>query len=204
MASRRIDFDDWPGTQQFRFFRTFDRPHYAITTRLDAAALKKRGGSPFRGVLWALGAGLASVDAMRLRFEGDVVTLHDEVQISPPIALDDGSFAYGYFDWTPDRAAFDAHAAGVIETVRRSGSLDPTSGKPCVTFASCLPWLDFTALDNAMPHSDDCVPRLAWGKIVPKGDGFDMAVSVQVHHALVAGRDIGAFMDAVQAALDAA
>ncbi|MDD9976543.1 MAG: hypothetical protein OXQ30_02240 [Boseongicola sp.] len=38
--------------------------------------------------------------------------------------------------------------------------------------------------------------------IVPKGDGFNMAMAIQVHHALVDGRQIGAFFQSVQEAFD--
>ncbi len=197
-----VDLDTWPGAAQFRFFRSFERPHYAITTRMDATRLKAAPGSAFRSALWAIGAGHAAVDELRLRFEGDTVTLYDDVQISPPIALDDGTFGYGYFNWVQDRAVFDAHAAEVIQQVRTHGSLDPASGKPSVSYASCLPWLDYTGLDNALPDKDDCIPRVSWGKIVPKGDGFDMAMTIQVHHALVDGRAVGRFFEATQDALN--
>ena len=67
---------------------------------------------------------------------------------------------------------------------------------------SCLPWLDFTALDHALPHADDCIPRISWGKIVSTGDGFDVAMNICVHHALVDGRQVASFYDAVQQAVN--
>ena len=71
-----------------------------------------------------------------------------------------------------------------------------------VAYLSCLPWLDYTSLDNALPSANDCIPRVSWGKIVPKGDGFDMAMTLQVHHALVDGLQVGQFFEATQTAIN--
>jgi len=43
---------------------------------------------------------------------------------------------------------------------------------------------------------------VAWGKFVPEGPEWRMAVSIQVHHALVDGAHLGAFFAALQNALD--
>ena len=200
MTGRRIDLSTWSGASQFNLFRTFEKPHYVITTRVDATRLQALPGSAFRSALWAIGSGIAAVDALRTRFDGDTVTLYYQVQISPPIALDDETFSFGYFDWQPDRAAFDKHAEAEIHRVLTEGSL-ASAGKPWVCYASCLPWFDFTGLDNAIPSRDDCIPRISWGKIVPKGDGYDMALAIQVHHALVDGRQIARFFEATEDAL---
>lgn len=203
--STQIDRSTWPGENLYRLFRGFDRPQYQITTRLDASALMASGLPVFRTAIWALGAGLHAVPALRLRFEGDVdsgpVTLHDRIGISPTIAQPDGSFAFTYLDWHEDRGTFDAAAAAKIEAARKGAPFDPDAGGLAVSYFSCLPWLDYTSLDNALPHKDDCIPRISWGKIVPKGAGFDMAVTLEAHHALVDGRAMCDFFEAAQTAL---
>jgi len=204
----KLDLTTWKGADQFRFFRTFERPHFAVTARVDVtrmmAAKARDGLSPFRTTLWVIGAGLHAVDEMRLRFRGEDVTLHERVDMSPTIALHDGDFRFAYIVWNADRLAFDAHAAEEIARVRGTrlhNPNDPTVND-AVVYMSCLPWLDFTSLDNAMPDAEDCIPRLGWGKIVDHGDRQDMAMSVQVHHAVVAGRPVGQFFEAVQDALN--
>ncbi len=72
-----------------------------------------------------------------------------------------------------------------------------------LAYLSCLPWLDFTALDNALPGPDDCIPRFSWGKFVQNAEGsWSCAVAVQVHHALVDGLQVGQFFEAAQASLN--
>ena len=205
MSGQRVDLNTWPRADQFRFFKTFDRPHYAVTARIDVTHLmairKKRGLNVFRTSIWAIGAGLHAVPELRMRFLGNEVTIYDRLTLSPTIALDNGDFRYVYLPWEPDREAFDIISDAAIDKVRQGEPLKPNEGRLDMGYLSCMPWLDYTSLDNALPNPDDCIPRVSWGKIVPKGDGFDMAVTIQVHHALVDGRQVGDFFDATQSAV---
>lgn len=206
MSAAPIDLAAWERADAYRMFRGFGRPHYAITARVEVTrAMARRAGglSPFRAAIHAIGAGVHAVPALRTRFRGEAVLRHDAVILSPTIPAEDGAFRFAHLDWVPDFEAFDAEAARRIEAAR-AGRFNPdTGGRDDIVFLSCLPWLDFTAIDHAVPGPDDCIPRIAWGKIVPKGDGHDMAVSAQVHHALVDGRHLGLFFEAMRAALEA-
>lgn len=207
MTGRPVNLRTWPRAEQFRLFRAYERPHYAITTRIDAtrlmAARAEGGLSPFRAVIYAIGAGLHAVPELRMRFRDTRVTLYDRLLLSPAVPLDNGAYGYTYLAWLSDRAAFDAHAKERIDEVRTGQTLNANDGSiEDVAYLSCLPWLDYTALDNAMPDANDCIPRISWGKIVPKGEGHDMAMTIQVHHALVDGRHVGQFFEATAAALD--
>lgn len=205
MSTKRIDLDTWARADTYRHFRSFDRPHFAITVRLDITrlmALKEKGASPFRAMLWAFGNGVQATPALRLRFVGDVVTLYDTHLLSGPIDLPDGNFRFCYIPFDADFDVFDKAAKDNIERTRTVADLNPTPPTGEAIFFSCLPWLDFTSLDNALSGPDDCVPRLAWGKIVPKQDGYEVAAAIHAHHALVDGRDVGTFFEATQNALD--
>ena len=206
MTARLVDLETWPRAQQFHFFRTFERPHYAITVRIDVTQLmaqrKAKNISPFRHAIYAIGSGLHVVPELCMRFRDDVVTQYQRLQLSPTIPLDNGDFRYTYLQFDPDRADFDAHTKTKIEEVRAGVPLNANDGSvQDVAYLSCLPWLDYSSLDNALPHAADCIPRVSWGKIVPKGDGFDMAMTIQVHHALVDGRQVGQFFEATQDAI---
>lgn len=206
MTGQPVNLARWPRTAQFRFFRNFDRPHYATTVRMDVSRLmaerKDKGLSPFRHVIWAIGAGLHAVPELCMRFKGETVTQYTRLLLSPTIPLDNGDFRYTYMAWNPTRARFDTHASEKIEEVRSGAPLGANDGSiEDVAYLSCLPWLDYTSLDNALPGPDDCIPRVSWGKIVPRGDGHDMAMTIQVHHALVDGLHVARFFEATQEAL---
>jgi chloramphenicol O-acetyltransferase type A len=203
-----VDLATWARADQFRFFRGYAKPHYAVTSRIDVSRLMARraeGTLPvYRTCLWAIGAGIHAVPELTMRFRGDRVVRHDRVALSATVPLADGNFRYCYLPFHADRAVFDAEAARIIAEVARGGDLNANSGeRDDVAYLSCMPWLDYTAINNALPHADDCIPRVSWGKIVPEAEGrHRMAMTIEVHHALVDGRQVGAFFAAVQAALE--
>ena len=206
MTGTKVDLATWPRAAQFRMFRTYDRPHYATTVRVAVtnmmAARKASGLSPFRHSIWAIGKGLHAVPELCMRFKGETVTQYRRLLLSPTIPLDNGDFRYTDLAWNPDRARFDDHAADKIKDVREGAPLNANDGTiEDVAYLSCLPWLDYTSLDNALPGPEDCIPRISWGKIVETATGHEMAMTLQVHHALVDGRQVGAFFEATEAAL---
>jgi len=206
MTGQQVNIATWRRADQFRFFRRFERPHYAITVRMDVSRLmaqrKEKELAPFRHAIWAIGAGLHAVPELCMRFRGETVTRYKRLLLSPTIPLENGDFRYTYMAWNPARDRFDVHAAEKIEEVRSGTPLNANDGSiEDVAYLSCLPWLDYTSLDNALPDAQDCIPRISWGKIVPKADGHDMAMTIQVHHALVDGAHVGRFFEATQDAL---
>lgn len=207
MAESIVDLNTWPRREQFHWFRSFDRPHYAATVRMDVTTLmtlrKPRGQSVFRAAMHAIGCGLHAVPELNMRFREDVVVHHDRVILSAPIPRPEGGFNFSYVPFDADFVTFDRGARAAIDEARARQTMGAHEGAgDAVAYMSCLPWLDFTALDNAMPHAQDCIPRVAWGKIVPEAARWRMAMSLQVHHALVDGEHLGGFFAAAQEALD--
>ena len=205
-TGQRVNLATWPRAAQFQLFRTYDRPHYAVTVRMPVTAMmaerKAAGLSPFRHTIWAVGKGLHAVPELCMRFKGDTVTKYKRLLLSPTVPLANGDFRYTYLAWNPDRARFDDHAADKIADVREGAPLNANDGTiEDVAYLSCLPWLDYTSLDNALPGPDDCIPRVTWGKIVEKNNDFEMPMTIQVHHALVDGLQVGQFFEATEAAL---
>ncbi len=207
MAEHVVDLAAWPRADQFRFFRGYAKPHFAVTSRLDVSHVitkrKPQGVSPYRACLYAIGAGLHAVPELLLRFRGDQVVRHDRVALSMSVPLKAGGFGYGYVTYDPDFTAFDTAARTEIETVAEGGTLNANAGhRDDVAYLSCLPWLDYTSLDNALPGPDDCIPRVSWGKFVGQTGRWDMAMTLEVHHALVDGEAVGAYFNAAQEALN--
>ncbi len=203
---KAVDLDSWPRAAQFRFFRTFARPHYAITSRLDVTKLvaRKADVSPYRACLYAIGAGLHHVPELRMRFRGDGVVLHDTVALSMTVPNTSGSFNYAYVPHIPDFEQFDREAKTLIDAVAQSEDFGAHVGETdALAYLSCLPWLDFTSMNNPLPGPDDSIPRISWGKFVPEGGRMRMAMTLEVHHALVDGQHVGDYFAKVQNVLDA-
>lgn len=202
---RTVDLNTWSRAEQFAFFRTFEKPHYAVTSRLDVTRLigRKSDVSAYRACLFAIGSGLHAVPELLMRFRGAQVVAHNTVALSMTVPTERGTFNYAYVPFVPDFAAFDAQAEDLIAAAARQTELAPNAADAdAVAYLSCMPWLDYTGINNALPNADDCIPRVSWGKFVDEGTRWRMAMTLEVHHALVDGQHVGAYFEAVQAALD--
>lgn len=208
MAETEIDLKSWARAGQFALFRSYAQPHYATTARVDVTHLmtvrKGQGVSPYRACLFAIGAGLHAVPELMMRFRGDQVVEHDRIALSFTVPRPDSGFNYAYLPYLPDFAAFDQNAADIIAETAKSTELGASDGvQDDVAYLSCLPWLDYTSLNNALPGPDDCIPRVSWGKIAQDSNRrWHMAMTLEVHHALVDGAQVGAFFAAVQEQLE--
>ena len=207
-GARDIDLATWSRSGQFNLFRTYDRPHFATTARVDVTALmteaKPRGVSPYRAFVHAIGAGVHAVPALKMRFQGDRVMQYEAISLSATVPRPGDSFGYCYIPFIADWAEFDASCKTIIDETAKGADLGANTGERLdLAYLSCLPWLDFTALDNALPGPEDCIPRFSWGKFVENPEGrWSCAIAVQVHHALVDGLQVGQFFEAAQTSLD--
>jgi chloramphenicol O-acetyltransferase type A len=207
MTETIVDFETWPRAAQFHWFRSYERPHYATTSRLDVTRLRARcdadGLSFNRACFYAIGRGLHAVPELLMRFRGDGVVLYDTTGMSMPVPNTKGSFNYAYVTYDADFASFDRRAKNDIAQAAALDDLNPAGvDDDAVAFLSCMPWLDYTSITNAMPHRNDSIPRVTWGKYVQEGESWRMAMTLEVHHALVDGQQVGAYFAAVQEALD--
>lgn len=205
MTHSIVDLKTWPRAAQFRFFRTYDKPHYAITSRLDVTHLMKRksdGISPYRACLYAIGAGIHAVPELCMRFRGDSVVAHQMITLSMTVPTEAGSFGYAYVPFMANFDVFEEQAQRLIDKVAKGGVLQANSGeRDDLAYLSCMPWLDYTSINNALPGPDDCIPRVTWGKFVKRDGRWEMAMTLEVHHALVDGAQVGAYFETVQGAL---
>lgn len=209
MATTHIDMATWPRAAAFRLFRGFQKPQYSVSARIDmTAALRRRAADPgfalYLASVHAVGHGLHAVPELGLRIRGEGAVWHDRLRLSPTLLFDDGRLGFGYVDWQPDLARFAPAARAALDATRAAGRVEPgLEGEDDIAFLSCLPWLDFAALDNPVVGPDDCIPRVSWGRIVGDAAAASMAMSIQVHHALVDGQHVAQFFAAVQGAIDA-
>lgn len=206
MTAHIVDLKSWPRATQFQLFRSYEKPHFAVTARVDVTAVlaqRAAGLSPYRACLYAVGVGLHAVPELCMRFRCDEVVRYDQICLSMTVPTKGGSFGFAYLPYQTDWAGFDAAAAAEIDAVASGASRVPNEGERTdLAYLSCMPWLDYSSISNALPGPDDCIPRVTWGKFVDHGGRHDMAMTIEVHHALVDGEQVGAFFAAVQGALD--
>ncbi len=194
-----IDVENWERRGQYHLFRSFSSPHLSTTVRIDvtefrAIALAKEL-SLFRSVLFAIMKTANSIPELRTRFAGDDVYEYDLVHPSFTVPISDESFAFCETSYVPDWTEFDHLCKLQTDQAVRQTELTPdaTKDEDHWIFLSCAPWLDFTSTHHPVPNAEDCIPRIAWGKITEELGTWRMAVNLQVHHALVDGLHVAKF-----------
>jgi chloramphenicol O-acetyltransferase type A len=202
MKSGQIDIETWSRRDHYRFFRAFEQPHFSVCAEVDVTRAWESSRAGEKGafttaVLWELLRAVNEVEAFRLRIRADgSVWLHERVGLGPTVLRDDGTFGFARLPWTEDRASFVHRAAVELGRARSQTGLradDPSQDD--VVFQSTLPWIRFTSFTNAIPHRDDSIPRIVFGKFVREGEKVRMPVAVEVHHAVVDGKDVGEFFE---------
>lgn len=200
-----IALHSWPRRAAFEHFRRLGQPFFSLCARVDVSGLDARvaslpGATRFLAYHHAALSAINSIDAFRMRLDGEGVRLHERVDGSTTLLRDDDTVAFADLPFDPDFGRFVASALPAIAAARAAPFALGKSTEAAV-YMTTIPWLDFTQFTHALPADPaDSVPRLAFGKIV----NGSMAVAVEVHHALVDGLHVGRFYAAMEATLNRA
>ncbi len=200
---KEIDLASWPRRNHFEFFRSFERPHFDVACRVEVTEVVRHCrqtdrslfGTLFHGAMWAAN----EVDAFRLRFVDDrvfeVATCHGSFTFLGPGDL----FNYATARYHDDLDTFIGHIKTARDEAyhRTDVNLDDDHELELVYITS-MPWLDIQAVSHPFTgEANDCVPRVAWGKVVDRvGGGHEMTLQVTGHHALMDGVHVARYVDA--------
>ncbi len=200
---KTIDLANWPRRSQYEFFRTIADPHFSITAPVDVTRLvevdKPAGVSMFGAVLFAIMQAANACPELRTRFRGDKVIEHETVNASVTVPIEGDQFAFCDILFSADWSTFDTACKDAMAQAGRQTALkDHVAHLDDWIYLSCVPWISFTGLTHPTNGPNDCIPRIAWGKIGRQDEIWRVPVAIQVHHALVDGRHIGQFFNALQ------
>lgn len=204
-----LDLDRWPRRDAFEHFRAFDKPYFNVCTRLDLTALvalKPRLPGSLSLAYHHLVLGLANqIEPFRYRLEGGRVRVLDQVHISTTVLRDDDSISFAYLHHHDDFAAFAAAAQPRLQAARRGESaFDPGLDQTAMMHFTTLPWIDFSSFSHARNWGrEDSIPKFAFGRLQREGGRWAMAMSVEVHHALMDGLHVGRLIQALEQQLHA-
>ncbi|MCF8468942.1 MAG: hypothetical protein K9G33_16200, partial [Sneathiella sp.] len=158
----------------------------------------------FNTVLHAVMTTANDIREFRTRFRGQTIIEHDVVHASYTVPIANDQFAFCETRYVRDWKAFDENGRRATEIAKTQGELtDKTAGEDHWIYLSCMPWLDFTAVQHPVPNAEDCIPRIAWGKMTEEGGRWHMAVNLQAHHALMDGLHAAKFFEGLEENLKA-
>ncbi len=202
---KTISFDDDPHRKKhFDFFRRMDQPHFNICANIDITnflAFVRREQLHFTpAIVYLLTRTANELPAFRQRIRGEAVIEHEVVHPSFTVTTQASSvFSFCTVPFTDSAGAFMAEASAAMDRMQREPNLEDEPGRDDYLFLSALPWISFTGISHAMHYSPaDSVPRITWGKYFEQGERTLLPLSVQAHHALVDGRDVGGYFQHFQ------
>lgn len=208
---RPLDLATWPRRDHFRLFLTYDNPYFNLCADVDVTRLYGRtregvGPSFFVSSLWLSLEAANAIEPFRYRIRDEGVVVYPEVHGGSTVLVSDETFRFAYFPRDRDAGRFAEVAGEILGGLRANpGRLDPADERDDLIHYSVIPWVSFTSFSHARRWgTTDSVPKIVFGRHREEGERRVMPVSVEVHHALMDGLDVGRFFDAFQTRLDGA
>jgi chloramphenicol O-acetyltransferase type A len=200
---RYIDLRTWSRREHFKVFSAFDHPHFSLCANVDLTTfypvVKQRDYSITVAIVYVLSRAANAIPEFRYRIRAGEVVEHAIVHPSVTILVEDDLFSFCTIDYIQNFPEFAARAAERIAHVQEHPTLEDEPGQDDLLFMTTIPWVSFTSLMHPVHlQPADSVPRFAWGKFFEDGQFLKMPLSVQVHHALMDGIQVGKFYEEVQ------
>jgi chloramphenicol O-acetyltransferase type A len=197
-----VDLDSWKRAGHFYFFKNYEQPFFNVCADIDVSALYARSKEPggpsfFLATLYYSTRAANEVEAFRLRLREGRVWRHDVVHAGSTILRSNETFTFADFEFVEDYNEFERRGRAVIEVLRDGTEpLASDEARDDLIYHSVLPWIRFTSFSNAHRSlTRDSVPRIVFGQHFERDGKRWLPISVEVHHALVDGLDVGRFLE---------
>jgi chloramphenicol O-acetyltransferase type A len=204
-----IQMENWKRKEHFEFFSQFDEPFFGVVAHVDCSIAydyaKEKGISFFAYYLFQSLQAVNTVEEFKYRIYENQVVLYDKINASSTIGRSDGTFGFGFIEYSRDFKAFNNaleadkeriqsfSGLGLNENVRRVDTVHYTS----------IPWFHLTGLSHARNYSaKDSVPKISFGKAQKEKDRLMMPVSINCHHGLMDGLHVARYLEIFQTFLN--
>ncbi|MCE1255547.1 MAG: chloramphenicol acetyltransferase [Anaerolineae bacterium] len=202
-----IDKSTWPRRRHFELFNRMDYPHFNICANLDITRfyplIKSNHISFSMAVTYLVSRTANDFEAFRMRIRGEQIIIHEIVNPSSTMLMDDDLFSFCTVQYDSDFKVFSARHAATVEEIKNKPTLEDLPGADDLLFLTSIPWISFTCQTHTIKMNPaDSIPRISWGKYFNENDRIKLPFSVQVHHALMDGVHVGRYYMKIQEYLD--
>jgi chloramphenicol O-acetyltransferase type A len=206
-----LDVQTWARRDVFKFYRGFDKPYFNVCVRLDITSLLSRvrettppGSKPNISLAYHYFALRVAneIEPFRYRLRGDKVLVHPMLHAGTTVLLPNGSFVLAYFDYHDEFSTFVVEARRAVDQAREEAVFLPRREHDARIHFTTLPWVAFTSFSHARNWGqEDSVPKIAFGKFTYEHERALLPFSIEVHHSLVDGSDVGRYLARLEEAL---
>jgi chloramphenicol O-acetyltransferase type A len=206
MKKVQIELSTWKRKNHFNLYKDYDDPCFNICSYINVTnavnSAKNKNQSIFLTLLHCSAMAMNNVDAFRLRMEEEQVWKMNKIHPSATVLREDDTFNFCNFELVDDLDLFIGIAQKARNKAVKDEPLIDFDNKAEQVFYSVIPWIDFTSFKHAASKSCRDVPKIVFGKITGGQDALKMPVSVELHHALADGMDIGKYLALFQKLID--
>jgi chloramphenicol O-acetyltransferase type A len=207
MNKKIISIQDTNRKEHFLYFKNIGYPYVGLTVNLDITHflqnLKATGNPFYLSFLYRVVNAANAIPEFRRRIENDGIVEYDYCKASNVILKNDNSFAYCTLDCSKPFSVFLTEGRESIERAKDKGNIQENDDVESLFFISCIPWVSYTSITQAVPFPPDSNPRFTWGKYMQQNNQTLIPVSVLAHHALIDGFHISQFFIKLESLLAA-
>jgi len=201
---KSITFSNPHRQKHFDFFNQMSHPHFNITVELEVqkfvSFVKDLKIKFTPAMVFAIAKAANAVKEFKWRIRDGQVIEHDYIHPSYALHTEASSvFSFCTVAYQAKLTDFIHDALQVEAKMQQNPSFEDEPDRDDYLFMSSIPWFHFTAIQHAMQyHPCDSVPRFTFGKYLERNNKLMMPLSIQVHHALVNGKEVATFLEVLQ------
>ena len=199
MSKQKLNLDTWNRKEHYLFFKQMEEPFFGVTTTIDCTKAyekaKALGVSFFTYYLHKTLVAVNQTEAFRYRIIEDEIYIYDQIDASATILRADDTFGFSLIEYSEDLTTFAEITQKEIARIQTTTGLFTREFADNLIHFSALPWIDFSSFTHARSFTwPDSCPKISFGKMMESNGKKTMAMSIHVHHGLMDGIHLGAFL----------
>jgi chloramphenicol O-acetyltransferase type A len=204
---RVVDIENWNRKDHYNYFKGHDYPHFSICGNLDITTfnryIKGKGYPFFISLLFTVVKTANNIKEFKYRIREDKLVEHDKVSSSFTLMTPKEVFSFCTVEFIDNFNEFFINTSKIMEETKNLVCIEDEPGRDDLLYITSIPWVSFTNITHPIHmHPVDSIPRISWGKYFEENGKIKLPFSIQAHHALVDGIQIGQFFNQIQEVLD--
>lgn len=198
-----LDMNTYKRKDHFDYFRSLAYPYVGVTVDVDITdfleKIKEKKYPFFLSFLWCVNQACNEIPQFRQRIVNDSIVEYEYCHTSHTVSKEDETYAYCTLDARMSLDEFIQKSLPIHNQAKEEGNIEESAEEAqSLIFISTIPWISYTSLIQPVPIPADSNPRVTWGKYKEENGKVLMPVSTLCHHALVDGKHLANFYQALE------